>query len=316
MISDVLIVDTKRVYAPHESSEPLNVTVEGQESIFWIKDGERTTPGTTTKLILRKNKNPWEKMNNEKFISNVEKGIPNPPFKINIKTSSHNKTIDEKSFTKISASSLCDYTWDENENIRIFNIELNEEKKGILGSAMVAILESNGMPIEKIELNSKEVEIEGSTYTLEREIHIAENSIQESSKSITINDDGDIREDNSTKRFTHSKSNISLHGIEIPSSLFPDYWLQKNNQVKISWPFPLIIIVDICGNRDLDLNSPRTEIIQSVKWFEFEEELAYLICKSIASKVSKQYWNALHNIFLQRTKNETFLRAIEKLEKA
>ena len=316
MISDVLIVDTKRVYAPHESSEPLNVTVEGQESIFWIKDGERSIPGTTTKLILRKNKNPWEKMSNEKFITNVEKGIPNPPFKIDINTSSHSATIDDKSFIKISASSLCDYTWDKNENIKIFNIELNQEKKGILGSATVAILESDGKPIEKIELNSREIEVGGKIFTLEREIHIAENAIEESSKSITVDDNGDIREDNSTSRLTHSISNISLHGIEIPSSLFPDAWMQKNNQVKISWPFPLVVKVDICGNRDLDLNSPRTEIIQSEKWFDFEEELAYLICKSISSKVSKTYWNALHDIFLKCTKNETFLRAIEKLEKA
>ena len=82
------------------------------------------------------------------------------------------------------------------------------------------------------------------------------------------------------------------------------------------WPFSLVIIVDICGNRDLDLNSSRTEIIQSEKWLDFEEELAYLICKSISKKVSPKYWNALHNIFLKRTKNETFLRAIGRLDKA
>lgn len=58
MVSDTLIVDTKRVYAPHKSIEALNVTVEGQESIFWIKEGKREIPGTTTKLILRKTQNP------------------------------------------------------------------------------------------------------------------------------------------------------------------------------------------------------------------------------------------------------------------
>jgi len=316
MISDVLIVDTKRVYGAHKSSEPLNVTVEGQESIFWIKDGDRKTPGTTTKLILRKNKNPWEKMTEERFITNVENVIPNPPFKISIETLSHQKIRDASSFKNILPSSLYDYSWDENENIRTFNIKLNQEKKGILGSAIVAILESGGMPSNRIKLNSKEVEVEGETFDLEREIYIAQNSIEESSKSITINDDGEIREDDSTREFSRSKSVISLHGIEIPSSLFPRYWEQKNNQVKIAWPFPLVIIVDICGNRDLDLNSPRTEIIQSEKWFDFEEELAYLICKSISSKVSQKYWNTLHKIFLTNTKSEPFLRAIGRLEQA
>lgn len=316
MISDELIVDTRRVYAPHNSSDPLNITVEGQESIFWIKDGDRKIPGTTTKLILRKNKNPWERMSDEQFIKSVEKGIPNPPFKINIITSSNQKRLDENSFKNILTSTLYDYSWEENENIRTFNIELNQEKKGIVGSVTVAILEHEGKPIDKIELNSREVEVEGQTFTLERKICLAINKIEEISKSITIDDNGDIREDDSWNYLVQSKSRISLHGIEIPSSLFPETWMQKNNQVTISWPFPLIIIIDICGNRDLDLNSPRTEIIQSNKWFDFEEELAYLICKSISNKVSKTYWNELYKVFLNNTKNENFLRAIEKLEKA
>jgi len=316
MISDVLIVDTKRVYAPHESGEPLNITVEGEESIFWIKDGERKIPGTTTKLILRKNKNPWQQMTEERFIQSVENVIPNPPFTIKINTLSHNKKIDENSFQQRSASSLYDYSWAENENIKTIDMKFNKENSGIVGSATVAILESAGKPVERVELNSKDVEIEGETFTLEREIHIAENSIVESSKSITISDDGDIREDDSTRKFAHSKSVIALHGIEIPSSLFPDYWVQKNNQVKISWPFPLVIVVDVCGNRDLDLNSARTEIIKSDKWYDFEEELAYLICKKISQKVSKKYWDELKDIFKKRTKNETFLRALSRLNEA
>jgi hypothetical protein len=255
-------------------------------------------------------------MSDEQFIKSVEKGIPNPPFKINIITSSNQKTLDENSFKNILTSTLYDYSWEENENIRTFNIELNQEKKGILGSVTVAILEHEGKPIDNIELNSREVEVEGQTFTLERKIRLSINKIEEISKSITIDDKGDIRKDDSWNYLVQSKSRISLHGIEIPSSLFPETWMQKNNQVTISWPFPLIIIIDICGNRDLDLNSPRTEIIQSNKWFDFEEELAYLICKSISNKVSKTYWNELYKVFLNNTKNESFLRAIKKLEKA
>ena len=89
----------------------------------------------------------------------------------------------------------------------------------------------------------------------------------------------------------------------------------KNNQVRISWPFPLILIVDICGVRDLDLNSPRTEIIMSDKWLQFEEELAYLICKGISKLVTTEYWNELKEILSDKTKrtNEGFLRALEKV---
>ena len=272
MVTDTLWVDTKRVYAPHKSSDPLNITVEGQDSIFLIKEGKRETPGTTTRLFLRE-KNPWERLSEDEFLKSVETIIPNPPFKINIETSSHKKTRDENSFKDVVASSLKDFSWRKHDNIKMFDIELNSLEDGIIGSASVAILERHGIPVANIELNSRNVEIEGEIYTLERNIRIAQNSIQESSKSININDDGDINVNSSSSEFAKSQSRISLHGIEIPSSLFPDFWNRKHNQVKIEWPFPLILVVDICGNRDLDLNSARTEIIMSEKWMDLEEKL-------------------------------------------
>lgn len=315
MVADTLIVDTKRVYAQHKSSDSLNITVEGQESIFWIKEGKREMPGTTTKLILRKTRNPWETMSEEAFIKSVENVIPNPPFIINIKTISHSKIRDENSFKEVTAISLKDYSWNENENIKVFEIPLDKKDIGIIGSAMVAILESQEKPVKNIELNSRNIEIEGETYTLEKKMKISENSIDETSKSITINDEGNISEDSSERELAKSKSRLSLHGIEIPNNLFPRSWERKNNQVKVSWPFPLIIVVDICGNRDLDLNSPRTEIIMSEKWIDFEEELAFMICNGIANSVSTEYWLELKNIFIEQTKNETFFRGLQRVVK-
>jgi len=315
MVADTLIVDTKRVYANHTSSDPLNITVEGQESIFLIKEGKRETPGTTTKLILRSEKNPWGGMSDETFIKSVENVIPNPPFKINIRTTSQNKIRDENSFKETTAISLKDFSWDKNENIKTFDISLNSIEFGILGSAVVAILERDGKPVRKIELTSRGVEIEGKIYTLEKHIKLSENLISESSKTITINDKGEIQEEDSQKEFARSKSQTALHGIEVPTTLFPETWRMKNNQVRLAWPFPLIIVVDICGNRDLDLNSSRTEIIMSEKWIDFEEDLAFLICSEIANSVEIGYWDELRVIFTERTKNETFLRGISKVVK-
>ena len=312
MVTDTLWVDTKRVYAPHKSSDPLNITVEGQDSIFLIKEGKRETPGTTTRLFLRE-KNPWERLSEDEFLKSVETIIPNPPFKINIETSSHKKTRDENSFKDVVASSLKDFSWRKHDNIKMFDIELNSLEDGIIGSASVAILERHGIPVANIELNSRNVEIEGEIYTLERNIRIAQNSIQESSKSININDDGDINVNSSSSEFAKSQSRISLHGIEIPSSLFPDFWNRKHNQVKIEWPFPLILVVDICGNRDLDLNSARTEIIMSEKWMDLEEKLASQICKKLSELVDVKYWKELKKILLRNNKNEVFKRAIEPI---
>lgn len=314
MISDVLIVDTKRVYGPHKSSDPLNITVEGQESIFWIKSGIRETPGTSTRLILRKSHNPWDRMTENEFIENVENVIPNPPFEISIETQSHKKKRDENSFKEITSYSLKDYTWQENENIKFIDIPIDRKDIGLVGSATVAILESKNRPVERIELNSRDIEIEGESYTLERELRIDVNSIKESSKTITISDDGDIRTDDSSSKLASSNSKISLHGIEIPSSLFPERWRMKNNQVRINWPFPLIIVIDVCGNRDLDLNSPRTEIIISEKWTDFEEQLARIVCQHIKDSVEIEYWNNLFEIFNSSNSSENFKRALNELK--
>lgn len=312
MVADILQVDTKRVYAQHRSSEALNITVEGQESIFWIKSGNRSSPGTTTKLILRRTNNPWENMTEDDFIKSVENVIPNPPFKIHIETSSHKKLRDENSFSNMTTSVLKDYTWDEHENIKFIEIPLDHKEKGILGCATVAILERQGIPMSVIQLNKRNITIEFRSYPLQKKIRMSENSISETSTSITINDDGEIHDYNYPTELARSKSLISLHGIEIPTTVFPDAFKQRAGQVKISWPFPLILILDVCGNRDLDLNSPRTEIIKNEKWLKLEEELAQIICAAISRRVSKKYWKALKAIFVQTSKNEVFLSGLAK----
>jgi molecular chaperone HtpG len=314
MVANTLIVDTKRVYAQHKSSDALNITVEGQESVFWIREGKRELPGTTTKLILRKTRNPWEKMNETVFIKSVENVIPNPPFKINILTTSHQKVRDENSFYEVTASSLKNHTWDKNENIKVFEISLDRKEEGLIGSALVAILESHGKPVEKIDLTSIEITVENESYTLEKKLWVSTNSITQESNSITVNDDGGISKDSSTIKLAESESRLSLHGIEVPSSLFPESWRRKDNQVKISFPFPLTLVVDICGNRDLDLNSPRTEIIISEKWFDFEEQLAFIICTELSNLVEPEYWTALIEIF-KKSDNENFIRALNRVTK-
>lgn len=314
MVADTLIVDTKRVIAPHSSKEAINITVEGQESIFWIQKGIRETPGTTTKLILRKNKHPWDDLSESQFIKSVETVIPNPPFKINIQTTSTSSIRDENSFKDITAISLKDYSWQAHENIKKFEISLNNKSEGIIGSVIGAVLESHGVPVKKLDLKEKQIEIEGKIYNLQKSIKIEENAIKEKGTSISINDDGEINQHDSISEYSKSRSRLSLHGIEVPSSLFPPSYAMKPNQVALSWPFPLILVIDICGSRDLDMNSPRTEIIMSDKWLNFEEELAFLVCSQIAVEVDNLYWSQLKEIFISESKNETFLKGLNRVE--
>jgi hypothetical protein len=314
MVSDTVLVDTRRVYGPHDSSEPLNLTIEGQESIFWIRPGTRTMPGTSTKLFLRKNKNPWDRMTEDEFIKSVVSVIPNPPFRILIESKSHNKVRDENSFKEIKAESLKNYTWDKNDNVRTFDIALTDPENGFVGSAVVAVLERHGEPAARVEMTSKSVEIEGSSYDLEKAIRLSGKDIDLTTTSITISENGQIAQSSTATRIYSSKSSLSLHGIDIPSTLFPESWEMKRNQVKLGWPVPALLVVDVCGQMDLDLNSSRTQIIMSQKWTTFEEDLTFQVFQSIANSVTEEYWILLKDVLVGSSTNETFLRSIQKVQ--
>lgn len=315
MVADTLVVDTRRVYGAHDSSEAINITIEGQESIFWIKPGQREMPGTSTKLFLRKNVNPWDNLSEDEFIQSVENVVPNPPFKIKIETKSHTKVRDEYSFEEIKAESLKNNSWDKHENIREFNIEFSNEKQGFVGSVVVAILETHGLPTSSIEMTSKSIEIEGEHFALDKSLRMSSNEINESTTSITIDENGAIDQSDSYDHLCKSQSRLSLHGIEIPSTLFPESWRMQKNQVKLNWPFPMVIVVDVCGNMDLDLNSSRTQILMSEKWQKMEEILAFEICSGIANSVSTEYWNKLSELLKSNTENEIFIESISRVEK-
>lgn len=315
MVADTLVVDTRRVYAPHNSSEAINITIEGQESIFWIKQGQREVPGTSTKLFLRKNVNPWDNLSEDEFIQSVGNVVPNPPFKIIIETKSHKKVRDENSFEEIRADQLKNHTWNEHDNIRQFAIELDNEEKGLVGSVVVAILESHGLPTSNIDMTSKSIEIEGEHYTLDKSLQISSNEINESTTSITIDEDGGIEQSDSDSYLCTSISRLSLHGIEVPTTLFSGSWRMQKNQVKLDWPFPMVIVADVCGSMDLDLNSSRTQIIMSEKWQKLEEILAFEICSGIANSVSTEYWDNLSRLLHKNTKNEIFIESLSRVEK-
>jgi len=314
MVADTVDVDTRKVYEPHESSDPLNLIIEGQESIFWIKPGQRKTPGTTTKLFLRVQQNPWKKMDEDQFIQSVENVIPNPPFKVSIKSKSHKKIRDENSFKELKASSLKNYSWDERDNIREFSVEFNNPDVGFVGSAVVAVLESHGIPTDQISMTTKSVLIDGENYDLEKAIRLSGKEISLDTTSITIDEDGGIDSSNSSSRLVHSKSRISLHGIEVPSSLFPESWSMQKNQVSLVWPLPILLIVDICGSMDLDLNSSRTQILMSDKWLKFEAAVAYEVLSAISHSVKKEYWQSLKDILLEESKNEVFLDSLNRID--
>ncbi|MDP1976153.1 HD domain-containing protein [Undibacterium sp.] len=315
MVADTISVDSRKIYGPHTSSEPLQLTIEGQESIFWTRPGKRKIPGTSTKLFLRKNKNPWHRMADLEFVKSVENVIPNPPFKIKIESGSENKQLDENTFEAIKVSSLKNYYWKDHENIKEFTVDFSDKAKGLVGSAIIAILEHSQNPVNEINVNAKSVKIDGATYKLDKSISVEQNIINIKATSIEIDDNGKIEQSTSSNVLVKSSSKVSLHGIEVSTTLFPDSWNRQKNQVKLDWPLPMLIVLDVCGNRDLDLNSARTQIIMSDKWIQLEEELCFVIFSQIASQVTLRYWNQLKKLLLLNTKNDLFISGLHRVVK-
>ena len=313
MVSDTLIVETRKLYEAHSSSNPLNLTIEGQDSIFLIKPGTRKIPGTSTCLILRKN-NPWELLSDEKFVQSVETVLTNPPFKIQIETSGIVKVRDQESFREFRAASLKGTSWLPHENLREIEFDINAPQDGIVGSVVVGILETHSHSTKSIELSGKEIVIEGESYTLEKSIYLEENKITQKSTSITIDDDRNIKTSLSASTLAESVSRISLHGIEIPVSLFPERWRVQRNQVRIAWPFPMLLVVDVCDTRDIDLNSARNQILVSDKWLSFEERLCVLVATELKKQVSAEYWGEMRKLLLEASTNEVFKLGLSKVE--
>lgn len=311
MVADTIVVDTRRVIRPHESRDPLNVTIEGQESIFWIRAGQRETPGTSTKLFLRKNKHPWQRLNDEQFIRAVESVVPNPPFRIRIESHSEKKVRDQKSFKACKAESLKNYSWDDSDNVRVIPVEFLDPTVGFVGSGIIALLERKGVPVARLEMTSKTVTIEGKEYKLEKSLSLNGKDISLSTSSIAIDENGLIEESSSSSRIFQSISGISLHGIEIPTELFPDYWGRERNQVSLEIPIPMLLVIDVCGSMDLDLNSSRTQIVMGDKWTAFEESVYLAICQHLTKLGPDTYRDALRDVLISCAKNATFKKCVE-----
>jgi molecular chaperone HtpG len=203
--------------------------------------------------------------------------------------------------------------WRENENVNQLSIDINRPNKGFVGSIIIGLLEMHNMPVSTVHVTSNSVNINGENYDLEKKITMSTNEIELVSTSITIDDDGNIEKSELTSMIAESKSRVSLHGIEIATSLFPRSWETQTGQAKLSWPFPIVIVIDVCGNRDLDLNSSRAQVLHDEKWTNLEEELAFEVCSQIKENVEGVYWEELLPI-IKESENQVFLSGLARVQ--
>lgn len=315
MVSDTIEVETRKLLDNGDKDASFDFIVEGYDSIFTIKKGIRFEHGTKTRLYLRPKENPWEEIRNEKFIQYVKDSIPNPPvlLKIEVDRDSENPIlIDKDSFDLIKPEVLKDLRWKEEKFIREIEITLNQPDYGIRGSALVAILEENGCPVVKIENLQKTVSIDGEDYTLENKIVLKENEIETVRTVIEVGLDSEINTKKTTNSIVKSRSKFSIHGIDFPDGIFPDIY-SRNKKATIRWFLPILLVVDIIGANDINLNSARTAIVYDEKWTHFEFDIALLILTGLKEKLSEEYWGKLKHVLLDTTSSDSFLEALRSL---
>lgn len=312
MVSDNMEVNTRRVSGQYEFDESINISIEGYDSLFYVKRGKRKEPGTESILHLRK-ENPWSSLSREAFISSVKRTVPNPPFEIKVKTDKESITYDKEYFLLIEPETLKNYTWqDSDDNIKEIKIDLTDESIGIKGKVIVAILESSDTPKEKIEILSKTIEIDDESYELNLVINLDTNEIDKKATSINVDDEGGIRSSDSYTTLAKSNAFISINGIEYANKIFPSY--SNNSKAVLKWPLPILLVIDIGQKINLDLNSARNEIIYNENWISFERKLVTKILTSIKSEVNNTYWSQLKTVLKNKgIKDSIFLEVIDAI---
>lgn len=303
MVCDSMEVETRRIKERFECDEALHISIEGYESLFVISDSGRKEPGTDTILTLRP-VHPWDRMSEEEFIQCVKTIVPNPAVQIDIKTDKVCESYSSEHFDELDLEPLLDYSWNNKKYIRKLSIDLTNEEYGFKGNGCIGILVKNNVPVGEIEILSKDVEIDGEIYTLSADIKYSTNCIENTSTSISADENGNIDIDTSWYETCSSKSSLSIHGIEVPCNLFSNH-TNISSKAVLKIPFPFSFRLDIGDNSDLNLNSARDHIIYDEKWLKFEENLYQIICKQLKMALKSSDWKTLKKI-IQKSQSKLF----------
>lgn len=131
-------------------------------------------------------------------------------------------------------------------------------------------------------------------------------------QDFSVDEDGEIDTNTSWSERFKSKASLSIHGIEVPYNLFPDY-SNGMSKAALKIPFPFSFRLDIGVNSDLNLNSARDQIIYDEKWLTFEENLYRIICRRLKDTLSSSDWKILNEI-IQKNNTDTFSRVANSFE--
>lgn len=294
MISDTINLKTLKFKDIYNTDTPIEVVIEGYDNLFYIKDGNQLEPGTTTYLEL-KNDNQWLRLNKDEFYKIVKDTLRYPPFEIEILYNQEKCTYNNLEVSSLNPRDVLlknGEIWDPHKGgFKTHVIDISSKKYGFKGRCEILILEKNNIPVTEVEFVSKILLIEETNYHIQNKLRYDIGRIANNHQNISVNPDGNLILQNYMSIDCESKSSFSIHGIEYPNSIFPTYGSSKKG--KLRWPFPVLLVLNYGGDKDLDLNSARDEIIENEKWNEFEENLVYTIFLELEKVNSIDYMKEL-----------------------
>lgn len=312
MVCDNMEVETKKVLGPYQTDEAIKISIEGYDSLFVITTGSRREPGTRTVLKLRE-VHPWQRMTNSQFVACVKKLVPLPPFEIAIHCDEIKTICSPDDFEELVFPLEDEYSWSKEDNIKIVSFDLNDEIRGFRGKAQIAyIVNQYGQILKGLDISKKEVVVEGERFTLSSSISYAINCIHKSSSSLEVDEDGQVNAHESFREICKSSSYLSIHGIDVPCSIFRNY-TNYGQKAVLEFPFPIRFRLDIGSTYDLNLNSARTQIIYDELWMSFERQFTETVLGKIKGNVPLSIWNNMKTIYSRNTKNQVFLEIINSL---
>ena len=177
---------------------------------------------------------------------------------------------------------------------------------------MAFISNHSGDILESLDKCRKDVTIDGEAFLLSSSISYATNCIHKSTTGLEVDEDGGIYPTESFLEVCKSFSRLSVHGIDVPCSLFRNY-TNYGQKAVLEFPFPLRFRLDVGSVNDLNLNSARTQIIYDELWITFERQLTETILTKIKSTLSQVEWDTMKNIFSKISKNHVFLDVLKSI---
>lgn len=299
MVSESFEIQTKRIIGPYDSTAPIKAVIEGRESLFWFSSGDRSEPGTETRLFLLDD-HPWKDIASTYLVSRIRSVIPNPSCPIMI-------DVDGEAIRHDGSGFLDDFPFgfgaylsaEAEEHLRSLEIDLNIESERILGRAKVWLLQQDNTPTATVITSSEPYQHQerGIDETLESSLRVGINCVQSVSDSVSF-DNGTFHVAQGYSIAVNSESQLSLYGIRVSDPILRSGGVfERVRDDDLTLPFPCVVRVDIAGSEGLTLNVARNEVLRDDRWRSFCSNLCRGLLEGIRSQVDKRYWDALVDVW-------------------